>query len=146
MEAVLSIQYISDSVLISQNHRMYMYIENIQIRRKLVISEDISSLCALPQSLFNTCLPDIYQPPNTKPHFSFDKWGLVFNYWLSLSSIFTASTLRIYPSFNAGVFGRVEPSAVYAGTSFFISPMLFLESIHYNHPNFKRVFRPSHIL
>jgi hypothetical protein len=67
----------------------------------------------------------------TKPHLSFDKWGLVFNYWLSLSSIFTASTLRIYSSLNAGIFGRIEPSAVYTGASFFISPTLFLESIHY---------------
>jgi hypothetical protein len=64
----------------------------------------------------------------------------MFNQWLPFSSsIFATSTLRVYSSFYAGVFGRVEPSAVYAGASFFISPTLFLESIHYNHPNFKRV-------
>jgi hypothetical protein len=65
----------------------------------------------------------------------------VFNQWLPFSSsVFTASTLRIYPSFNAGVFGSIEPSAVYTVASFFISPTLFLESIHYNRLNLKRVY------
>ena len=82
-----------------------------------------------------------WQPTNEKPHLSFEKRRLVFNQWLPFSSsIFAASTLRIYPSFNAGVFGRIEPSAVYTRTSFFISPTLFLERIHSNHPNLSRVY------
>ncbi len=65
----------------------------------------------------------------------------MFNQWLPFSSsVFASSTLRVYSSFNAGVFGRIEQSAVYAGTSFFISPTLFLQSIHYNHPDLKRVY------
>ena len=105
-----------------------------------MISEDIHSWCTLPQHLFNTHLPDNWQLTNEKPHLSFEKRRLVFNYWLSLSSIFTVSTLRVYPSFNAEVFGRIEPSAVYTGASFFISPTLFLQRIHSNHPNLKRVY------
>jgi hypothetical protein len=65
----------------------------------------------------------------------------VFDQWLPfLSSVFASATLRVYSSFNAGVFGRIEQSAVYAGTSFFISPTLFLQSIHYSHLNLKRVY------